>query len=47
MKARIAVGAVYRMLAWFRSAIYHSRSLSGQSGAPSYMMLVVWLESGP
>src|SRR5213594_1990460 len=47
MKARMAVGAVYRMVARFRSAIDHRRSLSGQSGAPSYMTLVVWLASGP
>src|SRR6266540_7126280 len=42
MKARMAVGAVYRMVALRFSVMAHSRSLSGQSGAPSYMMLVVW-----
>ena len=35
MNARIAVGAVYRIVAPYRSAIAHKRSLSGQSGAPS------------
>jgi hypothetical protein len=35
MNARIAVGAVYRIVARYFSAIDQSRSLSGQSGAPS------------
>src|SRR5437588_6672060 len=47
VNARIAVGAVYKMVALRFSTIDHSRSLSGQSGAPSYRMLVVWLASGP
>ena len=38
MNARIAVGAVYRIVARYFSTISHSRSLSGQSGAPSYMI---------
>ena len=47
MKARIAVGAVYRMVAPYVSTIDHQRSLSGQSGAPSYMIPVVWFARGP
>ena len=47
VNARMAVGAVYRMVALYRSTMVHSRSLSGQSGAPSYMMAVVWFASGP
>ena len=47
MNARIAVGAVYRIVAPYVSTIDHQRSLSGQSGAPSYMIPVVWFASGP
>src|SRR6266508_1669095 len=47
MKARIAVGAVYRMVAFRFSTIDHSRSRSGQSGAPSYRIDVAWFASGP
>src|ERR1041385_9199490 len=35
MKLRMAVGAVYRMVALRFSTIDHNRSRSGQSGAPS------------
>ena len=35
MNVRIAVGAVYRMVTPYFSAIAHSRSLSGVSGLPS------------
>src|SRR4026209_2264537 len=35
MNARIAVGAVYRIVTRYFSMIDHHRSLSGQSGAPS------------
>ncbi len=47
MKARIAVGAVYRIETWCFSMIDHHRSLSGQSGAPSYITPVVWFARGP
>ena len=47
MNARMAVGAVYRIVARYFSTISHQRSLSGQSGAPSYMIPVVWFASGP
>src|SRR3954463_4423744 len=47
MNERIAVGAVYRMLTRYFSMIDHQRSLSGQSGAPSYSTPVVWFASGP
>jgi hypothetical protein len=47
MNERIAVGAVYRIVARCRSTIDHHRSLSGKSGAPSYMIPVVALASGP
>ena len=47
MNARIAVGAVYRIVARYVSTMDHQRSLSGQSGAPSYMIPVVWFASGP
>src|ERR1044072_7217768 len=36
MNARMAVGAVYRIVTRYFSMIDHQRSLSGQSGAPSY-----------
>src|SRR5215471_19123433 len=47
MNARIAVGAVYRIETRCFSMIDHQRSLSGQSGAPSYITPVVWFASGP
>src|ERR687891_1524480 len=47
MNARIAVGAVYRIVARCFAAIDHHRSLSGKSGAPSYMIEVVPFASGP
>src|SRR6201999_609287 len=37
MKARIAVGAVYKMVTRSCSMICQKRSLSGKSGAPSYI----------
>ena len=47
MNERIAVGAVYRIDTRCFSMIDHHRSLSGQSGAPSYITPVVWFASGP
>src|SRR5579884_430994 len=47
MKERIAVGAVYRMVMRYFSTSAQKRSLSGQSGAPSYMMLVAPFTIGP
>ena len=47
MNARIAVGAVYRMVTPWRSTIDQKRSRSGQSGAPSYITQVAPLASGP
>src|SRR5688500_11970361 len=47
MKVRIAVGAVYRMVTPYFSAIDHKRSLSGVSGVPSYMTEVAPFASGP
>ena len=47
MCARIAVGAVYRIVTLYRSMISHQRSLSGKSGVPSYSTLVAPLQSGP
>src|SRR5579862_7125922 len=47
MKARMAVGAVYKMVTPCRSQRSHMRSLSGQSGAPSYMRHVAPLARGP
>src|SRR5688572_6038871 len=44
---RMAVGAVYRMLTPYFSMMRQKRSLSGQSGVPSYMTTVAPLESGP
>jgi hypothetical protein len=45
--ARIAVGAVYRIETRCFSTICQKRSLSGQSGAPSYMRQVAPAASGP
>src|SRR5262245_28689201 len=47
MKARMAVGAVYRVFTRYFSIMLHQRSFSGQSGEPSYMRLVVPLARGP
>src|SRR5512138_172257 len=47
MNARIAVGAVYRIVTPWRSHISQNRSFSGQSGAPSYITHVAPLASGP
>ena len=47
MNERIAVGAVYRIVAVYVSTIDHHRSLSGKSGVPSYITPVVWFASGP
>src|SRR5258708_36422720 len=46
MKVRMAVGAVYRMLTPYFSTIDQKRSLSGESGEPSYMMQVAPFASG-
>ncbi len=47
MKARMAVGAVYRMVTPCRSMMSQKRSFSGQSGAPSYSITVAPRASGP
>src|SRR5258706_6391911 len=47
MKARIAVGAVYRTVTPYFATIRQHRSGSGQFGAPSYIRLVAPLASGP
>src|SRR3954468_17137332 len=47
MNARIAVGAVYRIVTPSRSQRSQKRSFSGQSGAPSYITQVAPLASGP
>ncbi len=47
MKARMAVGAVYRMVTPYVSISDQNRSRSGQSGAPSYIRTVAPLASGP
>src|SRR5918912_2503811 len=47
MKARMAVGAVYRMLTRYFSTIAQKRSSRGWLGAPSYMTTVAPLHSGP
>src|SRR5262249_56176968 len=44
---RIAVGAVYRIETWYFSTIAQKRSLSGQSGAPSYIRQVAPAATGP
>src|SRR5687768_6291032 len=43
---RMAMGAVYRMLTPYFSMMRQKRSLSGQSGVPSYMTTVAPLDSG-
>src|SRR6185436_7188326 len=47
MNARMAVGAVYKMVTPYFSIIRQKRSGSGQFGAPSYMRLVAPLASAP
>ena len=47
MKARMAVGDVYRMLTRYFSMMRQKRSGCGKSGAPSYITLVAPAESGP
>jgi hypothetical protein len=47
MNARIAVGAVYRIVALWRAMIDQKRSLAGKSGAPSYISTVAPFSSGP
>src|SRR5687768_11229130 len=46
MNARIAVGAVYKTVTLCFSTIRQKRSLSGESGAPSYMTTVAALAIG-
>src|ERR1019366_1680478 len=47
MNARIAVGAVYKMVTPYFATMRQKRSGSGKFGAPSYMKLVAPLASGP
>src|SRR5256886_2547496 len=47
MNARIAVGAVYRIVMSYSSIIRQNRSGSGQSGAPSYMKTLAPFARGP
>ena len=47
MNARMAVGAVYRIVAPYFSISSQNRSRRGQSGAPSYMSTVAPFDSGP
>src|SRR5256885_5679466 len=47
MKARIAVGAQYRIETLYSSTICHQRSHAGVSGVPSYMTLVAAVARGP
>src|SRR4051812_12073563 len=47
MKARIAVGAVYKIVTLCFSIIRQKRSLSGASGAPSYITTVAPFAMGP
>src|SRR5947199_412518 len=47
MNARIAVGAVYRIVMSYSSTIRQNRLGSGQSGAPSYMKTLAPFASGP
>src|SRR5437764_7369467 len=47
MWVRMAVGAVYRMVTPYRSAMSHHRSFSGYTGVPSYITPVVALARGP
>ncbi|CAN5297700.1 hypothetical protein BH23ACT9_BH23ACT9_03970 [soil metagenome] len=46
MNARMAVGAVYRIVAPYLATMSQKRSLSGKSGVPSYITLVHPLASG-
>src|SRR5215467_11659650 len=47
MKARMAVGAVYKMFTLYLSTMAQNRSGSGWFGAPSYMRVVAPLSRGP
>src|SRR5262249_58226911 len=47
MKARIAVGAVYRIETPCFSMMFQKRDQSGKLGAPSYIMTLAPQESGP
>src|SRR5262245_2302884 len=47
MNARMAVGAVEKMVTPYGSTICQNRSFCGQSGAPSYITTVAPLLSGP
>src|SRR3954463_717027 len=47
IKARMAVGAVYKIVTPYFSTIRQNRSGSGKFGAPSYIRLVAPLASGP
>ena len=47
MKVRMAVGAVWKMVTPYFSTMRHRRSLSGQSGVPSYITWVTPLAMGP
>src|SRR5439155_1111099 len=44
---RIAVGAVWKMFTFRRSAIRHGRPASGNVGTPSYSTLVAAFARGP
>src|SRR4051812_1133618 len=47
IKARMAVGAVYRTVTPYFATMRQKRSGSGQFGAPSYMRLVAPFANGP
>src|ERR1035437_3636052 len=47
INARIAVGAVYRIVTPYFSTMRQNRSGSGKFGAPSYIKLVAPFASGP
>ena len=47
IRARIAVGAVYRMVTPCASQIFQKRPPSGKVGAPSYIRMVAPAASGP
>ncbi len=47
MNARMAVGAVYRIVTPYLATMLQKRSLPGWSGAPSYITDVVRFASGP